>query len=169
MGKRTKSAGDQIIVFPTVYDTTPYSIVCQNTRLWLAGRCALKLFNVQLVPSRAARYIVSASVSRCAHPRVTLQDVQCLVYWSLYSRDGNSSLRLGLESHLSRINKDLGLDLDSWTADSRLDFDSWLVRLVKNLSFGTGVYMNVSLRETGCLKKKFKWYFLFILPPYNAY
>ncbi len=29
------------------------------------------------------------------------------------SRDGNSSLRLGLESHLSRINKDLGLDLDS--------------------------------------------------------
>ncbi len=28
-------------------------------------------------------------------------------------RDGNSSLRLGLESHLSRINKDLGLDLDS--------------------------------------------------------
>ncbi len=30
-----------------------------------------------------------------------------------YTRDGNSSLRLGLESHLSRINKDLGLDLDS--------------------------------------------------------
>ncbi len=29
------------------------------------------------------------------------------------TRDGNSSLRLGLESHLSRINKDLGLDLDS--------------------------------------------------------
>ncbi len=31
----------------------------------------------------------------------------------LLTRDGNSSLRLGLESHLSRINKDLGLDLDS--------------------------------------------------------
>ncbi len=29
----------------------------------------------------------------------------------LDTRDGNSSLRLGLESHLSRINKDLGLDL----------------------------------------------------------
>ncbi len=28
-------------------------------------------------------------------------------------RDGNSSLRLGLESHLSRINKDSRLDLDS--------------------------------------------------------
>ncbi len=53
---------------------------------------------------------------------------------TLYTRDGNSSLRLGLESHLSRINKDLGLDLDSWTADSRLDLDSWLVRLVKNAS-----------------------------------
>ncbi len=83
-------------------------------------------------------------------------------------RDGNSSQRLGLESHLSRIHKDLGLDLDSWTADSRLDLDSWLVRLVKK-SFGIGVYMNVSLRETGCLKKKFRWYFIFILPPYNAY
>ncbi len=31
----------------------------------------------------------------------------------LMLRDGNSSLRLGLESHLSCINKDLGLDLDS--------------------------------------------------------
>ncbi len=31
----------------------------------------------------------------------------------VFTRDGNSSLRLGLESHLSRINKDLGLDLDS--------------------------------------------------------
>ncbi len=28
-------------------------------------------------------------------------------------RDGNSSQRLGLESHLSRINKDSRLDLDS--------------------------------------------------------
>ncbi len=27
------------------------------------------------------------------------------------------------------------------------------MRLVKNESFGIGVYMNVSLRETGCLKK----------------
>ncbi len=72
----------------------------------------------------------------------------------LCSRDGNSSQRLGLESHLSRINKDFGLDLDSWTADSRLDLDSWLVRLVKNESFGIGVYMNVSLRETVCLKKR---------------
>ncbi len=78
----------------------------------------------------------------------------CTPAWrSVNVRDGNSSQRLGLESHLSRINKDSRLDLDSWTADSRLDLDSWLVRLVKNESFGIGVYMNVSLRETGCLKK----------------
>ncbi len=29
---------------------------------------------------------------------------------NVHTRDGNSSLRLGLESHLSLINKDLGLD-----------------------------------------------------------
>ncbi len=36
-----------------------------------------------------------------------------IIYIRGGTRDGNSSLRLGLESDLSRINKDLGLDLDS--------------------------------------------------------
>ncbi len=68
-----------------------------------------------------------------------------LLYCILLYRDGNSSQRLGLESHLSRINK-----TDYLTRDS----DSDLTGLVLvNKSFGIGVYMNVSLRETGCLKK----------------
>ncbi len=83
----------------------------------------------------------------------TLQVLAALPSHSVFSRDGNSSLRLGLESHLSRINKDLGLDLDSWTADSRLDL-GLVTRETrkKRKSFGIGVYMNVSLRET-VLKK----------------
>ncbi len=29
-----------------------YTMVCQKTLFWLAGRCALKMFNVQVVPSQ---------------------------------------------------------------------------------------------------------------------
>ncbi len=66
-------------------------------------------------------------------------------------RDGNSSLRLGLESHLSRINKDLGLD---WTREQLTRDLTWTRETrIKRKSFCIGVYMNVSLRETGCLKK----------------
>ncbi len=72
-------------------------------------------------------------------------------------RDGNSSL------HLSRINKDLGLDLDSWTADS------WLVRLEETqVIWYRNVYECIS-EGNWLSQNKFKWYFLLILSLYNAY
>jgi hypothetical protein len=48
------------------------------------------------------------------------------------TRDGNSSLRVGLESHWSRKENDLRLDLDSWLIDLRLDLDvrnSWTMQV----------------------------------------
>ncbi len=72
-------------------------------------------------------------------------------------RDGNSSL------HLSRINKDLGLDLDSWTADS------WLMRLEETqVIWYRNLYECIS-EGNWLSQNKFKWYFLFILSVYNAY
>ncbi len=59
-------------------------------------------------------YVILYSVIHFIAYRCTCDMIcycMCIIY--VIYRDGNSSQRLGLESHLSRINKDLRLDLDS--------------------------------------------------------
>ncbi len=112
-----------------------FAMVCLLSSRFISKNVSFLLFIQLSFPARQ-KFLRESSLWLRVWMKHALQESLQLSWYSYllildtnkrsgHVRDGNSSQRLGLESHLSRINKDSGLDLDSWTADSRLDLDSW--------------------------------------------